>query len=40
MARLRGQLPPVVSVACPPSADVTRGATLPGAISRPDDADR
>ncbi|MFD2093388.1 hypothetical protein [Blastococcus deserti] len=40
MTRLRGELPPVVSVACPLSADPIRRGGLRGAISRPDDVDR
>jgi len=40
MTRLRGSLPPVVSVACALSADAARGAVLRDATGFPDDADR
>jgi hypothetical protein len=40
MTRLRGSLPPVVSVACALSADTACEARLRGAFRLPDDADR
>jgi hypothetical protein len=40
MTRLRGSLPPVVSVACALSADAARGAVPRDTTGFPDDADR
>jgi len=40
MTRLRGSLPPVVSVACALSPDAARGAVLRDTTGFPDDADR
>jgi hypothetical protein len=40
MTRLRGNLPPVVSVACALSSDAARGVSLRVTTSFPDDADR